>query len=63
MRQFFRDNFRLEVVSEVISGVAVEYRGVDDPVKLGDSGSNRFRDIRLPHFVTDDERTTAPIDH
>ena len=42
------------------------YKIVVDPtgrkvrVNVSDSGSNRFRDIRLPHFVTnDDEQTTA----
>ena len=29
--------------------------GLKDPVKIGDSRSNRFRDIRLPPFVTNDD--------
>ena len=34
---------------------------VDVVVKFCDSGSNGSRDIRLPHFVTDDdERTLSP---
>ena len=37
------DNFRLEIDSEVISGV--DPAGVDVPVKFGDSRSNRSRDI------------------
>ena len=32
----------------------VEWVGIDVPVKLGDSRSNRSRDKRLSHFVTDD---------
>ena len=60
MRHFrvFRDNFRPEAVSEVLSGVDVECVGVDVRVKLGDSTSNRSRDIRAAHFVTN-ERTPA----
>ena len=41
---------------DVISGANVAQIGMDVPVKLGDSGSNCSRDIRLPHFV----RTTTP---
>ena len=36
----FRDNFRPEVASGVISGVALDYVGVDVHVKFGDSESN-----------------------
>ena len=39
-----------------MSGADAELGGMDVHVKFGDSGSNRSRDIRLPHFVTDDER-------
>ena len=49
---FSRDNFRLEVVSCVISGVALS---MDVPVNLGDSRSNCSRDVRAAHFVMDDE--------
>ena len=42
-----------EVDSDVISGVAVGYVGVDVHVKFVDSISNRSQDIRLPHSVTD----------
>ena len=35
---------------------------MDVAVKFGDSRPKRSRDIRLPHFVTDVERTTAPPD-
>ena len=52
----FHDNSRLEVVSDVMSSVDVEQVSVDVPVKFGDFRSNRSRYIRLPHFVTDDER-------
>ena len=37
----------------------IEWVGMDIRVKLVDSRSNRSRDIRLPDFVTDYERTTA----
>ena len=50
------DNFRPEGASDVISGVIVDPASMGDPVKFGDSKSNRSRDIRLPHFVTDAER-------
>ena len=42
---FFRDDFRLEVVSDVMSGTGVEYLGVEVFVKFGDSRSNGSRDI------------------
>ena len=60
----FRDNLRPEVVSAVISGVAVGWVGVDVLVKCGDSRSNCSRDIRLPHFVTDynDDERRRPTD-
>ena len=54
--------FQLEVVSDVISGVNVEHARVDVSAKFGDSRSDRSRDVRLPHFVTDDGRTTMPVD-
>ena len=54
--QLLCDNFRPDVVNDVISGLDVEQVGVNDPVKFGDFWSNRSRDIRLPHFV----RTTTP---
>ena len=41
------DNFRPEVHGDVISGSVV------DPT--GDSRLNRSRDIRLPHFVMNDD--------
>ena len=52
------DNCKLEGASDVISGVVIDLTGVEVRVKLGDSRSNSSRDMRLPHFVTDDERTT-----
>ena len=60
----FRDNFLPEVVSDLISGVAIEHDGVDVLVKFGDSRPSRSRDIRAAHFVMDDdERTTADTGH
>ena len=60
----FRDNCRLEVAVDVISGMAIEYVGVDFHVKLDDSRSNRSGDIRAAHFVTDDDasRRTVNVD-
>ena len=52
----FCDNFRPEVVRDVIPGVDVVHIAVDIHI-FGDSRSNCSRDIRLPYFVTDDERT------
>ena len=49
------DNFRPEVYSDVISRVVVDPTGLKVRVKLGDSRSNPPRDIRLPHFVTNDD--------
>ena len=43
-----------EAASEVISGVVVDPIRIKFHVKLGDSRSNRSRDIRVPHFVTND---------
>ena len=47
-----------EVASDVMSGMDVEQVGMNGHVKFGDFRSNRSRDTRLPHFVTDenDER-------
>ena len=52
---FFRGDFRPEVVSDVISGVNVGRFGLDVLVKFGDSNSNGASDIRLPHFMTNDD--------
>ena len=38
-----------------MSGVAVEYVGVDVRLKFSDSWSNRSRDIRADHFVMDND--------
>ena len=46
------DNFRREVCNDVISGKFVNPTGVKVHGKVGDSRSNRSRDIQLPHFVT-----------
>ena len=45
-----------EVDNDVISSVAVDNAGMDVPIKLGDSRSNGFRDIRGADFVWN-ERT------
>ena len=52
---FLRHNFRQEIDSDVISGADVDPVGMDPHVKFGDSMSNRFRDIQLPNFVTNDD--------
>ena len=58
---FFHDNFRPEVVSDVISSFAVARVGVDVPVKFGDCRSNRSRYIRTTHFVMDERRRPTPL--
>ena len=50
----FHDNFRPEVVSDVVSGPDVDQVGVDATVKFGDFRLNGSRDIGLPHVVTDE---------
>ena len=55
-RPFFNfDNCQPEVVSDVISGKAVDPTGVKVPVKCGAFMPHRSRNIRLPHFVTNDD--------
>ena len=54
-----RDNFRPEIVSDVISGVVVELVGADVRVKFGDSRTKRSRDIRAVQFVMDERTTTT----
>ena len=41
---------------DVISGMAVDWIGMDVHVKLGDARSNPSRDIPAAHLVMDDER-------
>ena len=53
--RFFRDNFRPEVVSDVISV------GLDVPVKFGDSRSSRSRIIWLLHVATNDGERMSPV--
>ena len=43
---FFPYKFRPEVDNDVISGMAVDYVGMDISVKFGDGTSNSSRDIR-----------------
>ena len=61
-RQLLCDNFRPEVASDVISGAFVEPAGVKVRVKFGNSRSNPYPDIRLPHFVRTTTTTTTPTD-
>ena len=49
--------------SNVFSGEFIEPTGVKVPVKFGDSRSNRPRDIRLPHFVTDSDAGVRRSSH
>ena len=44
-KQLLSDNFRPEVVNDVISGVDVEEVGMNVRVKFGDSRSNSSGDI------------------
>ena len=39
--------------------MVVQYVGMDVCVTFGDYRSNRYREIRLPHFVTDGRTTPA----
>ena len=55
-----------EVDNDAISGVAIDYFGMDVCVKLGDSGSSRSRDIRAADFVSNErpnehDRTLSTI--
>ena len=56
---FFRDNFRLEAASDVISCADVQPVGVDVSVHCGNPRSRTPRDIRLPHLVTHERRRRA----
>ena len=49
------DNCQPEAVSGVISGKADQDVGMDVCANFGDSRSNRSRDIRQSHFVTNDD--------
>ena len=49
------NNFQPEVHSDVISSGFVDPAGLKVLVKFGDSRSNSSQDIRLPHFVTNDD--------
>ena len=42
-----------------MSGAVVDPKDVKVLVKFGDSRLNRFRDIRLPPFVTNDDDDAA----
>ena len=53
-KQLLFDNCQPESASDVISGADVEQVGMNVLIKFGDFRSNRSRDIRLPHFVTND---------
>ena len=45
--------------NDVISGVFVDPTGLKVRVKFSDSRLNRSRDIRLPHFVTNNDDVTG----
>ena len=62
-KQYFRDNFQPEVVSDVISGVGVESVGMDVRVKFGDSRSHGFRDIRGAVFVSNEHAEAYHVRH
>ena len=53
------DNFQPEVYSDVISFMIEELTGMKVRVLFGDSRSNRSKDIRLPHFVINDNDADA----
>ena len=57
------DHCQPEVVSDVKSGVVVDPRGVKVHVKFGDSGSNSSREMRLPHFVTNNDNNINDDDN
>ena len=58
----FRYNFRPKLVTDVISGVAIENVIVDVPVKFGDYRSNGFQDIGGANFVSNERMNrTKPI--
>ena len=57
---FFPYNFRSEIDNDVIPDVAVENVGVDICVKLGDSRSNGFQNIRGADFVSNEQDETYP---
>ena len=46
---------QIEATSDVISGAIGGQVGMDVRVKFSDSSSNGSRDIRLPHFMTNDD--------
>ena len=46
------DKCRPEVAGEVVSGTALDYVGLDVPVKCGDSKSNGSRDIRRAWLIS-----------
>ena len=57
------DNIRPEVASDVMPGVVADTTDMGVSVKFGYSRSHRSLDMRLPHFVMDDdERRSRPTD-
>ena len=52
---------RPEVASDVISGAVVDPTGMKVSVKLGDSRSDRYRDIRLPQMRDEQRRRRVPV--
>ena len=53
----FRYNFQPEVDNDVVSGMAIDYVGIDVRVKFGDSRSNDgSRDIPGADFVLNERK-------
>ena len=57
----FRIRPEVSLTSDAVSDVFIDQTGVKIPVKIGDSSSNRSRDMRLPHFVTNDGDNDAGV--
>ena len=55
---FFVGKCRPEAASDIISGVAINYVGVDASVNFGVPRSNCSSVIRAAHFVMDERRPT-----
>ena len=52
---------RPEVDNDVICGRTVDNFGMDVPIKIGDSRSNGFRDIRGTVFVSNERTLPKPL--
>ena len=56
-----KQQLRPKVDNDVISGMAVANVGMDVAVKVDDSKSNGFRDIRGADFVSNERTMATPI--